>query len=90
MVMPKLCTSHYDCTWFPRDTHCMDILGSDGNHSSDLLSPSALPSTSCTDDYERDNSILNTTSLTWWSIETQSAFTVPLGLGIRANMDIVA
>ena len=34
---------------------------------SDLLSPSALPNTSCTDDYERDNIILNTTSLTWWS-----------------------
>ena len=60
-------TLHYDRTWFPRGTHGMDILGSDGNHISDLLSPSALPSTSCTDDYERDNSILNTTSQTWLS-----------------------
>ena len=58
-IMPTL--------WFPRDTHCMDILGYDGNHISDLLSPSALPSISCIDDYERDNSILNTISLTWWS-----------------------
>ena len=60
-------TLHYDRTWFPRDTHCMDILGSDGNHISNLLSPSVLPNTSFIDDYERDNSILNTTSLTWWS-----------------------
>ena len=40
---------HYDHTWFPRDTHCLDIQGSGGNHISDLFSPSVLQRTSCID-----------------------------------------
>ena len=45
-------TLNYDCIWFPRDTHCKDIMGSDGNHISDLLSPSALFLTTCFDEEE--------------------------------------